>query len=105
MVLAPWYQTCSEVTDMKRDRNSIKPYTTRVEDIDIVLATEATLLQAQEYVSACEHCSEDASITFDYLLDAITGCDPSITEYLMCRAAKCPDCFSRLTEKTRIVTR
>jgi hypothetical protein len=50
---------------------------------DIVLIDEDTLLVAQSLVAACEHCEHcdnRAEISFDYLLDAVTGCDPSRTE-------------------------
>ena len=52
------------------------------EDLDIVLIDETVLLEALEWVSGCENCAEDAFTTFDCLLDAITGCDPTITEYV-----------------------
>ena len=70
---------------------------------NIVLVDEETLIEAQHCVSGCEHCAENASIAFDYLLDAITGCDPTVTDYVMCRPARCPGCSHSLTEKTRVV--
>ena len=79
-------------------------FSPRIEDIDVVLVEEALLLEAQEYLSACEHCVENAALPFDYLLDAVTGCDPTITDYVMCRPAKCPACFRQITEKTLVVT-
>jgi hypothetical protein len=69
---------------------------------DVVLVDEDTLVKTQEFVSACEHCAENADITFDYLLDEITGCDPA-TNYLMCRPANCPSCLRELTEKSLVV--
>ena len=70
---------------------------------NIVLMNEPELSEAQAFVVGCEVCSTRALIPFDYLLDAITGCDPSVTEYLMCHRVKCPCCFCELSEKTRIV--
>ena len=69
---------------------------------EVVLVDEDTLVKTQRYVSACEHCAENANITFDYLLDEITGCDPA-THYLMCRPASCPCCSGDVTEKTLVV--
>jgi hypothetical protein len=76
-----------------------------IEQIQIVLINEMALMDAQHCVAACEYCSEIAAISFDYLLDALTGSDPTVTEYIMCRPAHCPSCFCKLTEKTRIVVR
>ena len=73
------------------------------EGVDVVLVDEGVLLEAQEYLVACEHCAANAAMTFDYLLDAVTGCDPTLTEYLMCRAARCPRCGREVTEKTQVV--
>ena len=41
---------------------------------------------------------------FDQLLDAMTGCNPSTTEYVICHAAKCGGCRHDVMEKTLIVT-
>ena len=79
---------------------SIRP---AVEDKNIVLIDEGALMEAQNCVASCEYCVEHATITLDYLLDALTGCDPTNTEYILCRPARCPSCFCNLTEKSRIV--
>jgi len=61
------------------------------------------LLAAQSYVTACESCFADAQLSFDYVLDAMTGCDPTATEYLLQKPAMCPRCGSQIAPKTRIV--
>jgi hypothetical protein len=61
------------------------------------------LTQTELWVSACERCAENAAVTLNYLLDALTGCDPHSTEYVMCRAARCPSCSGEITEKTLVV--
>jgi hypothetical protein len=76
-----------------------------IEDINIVLIDENNLIKAQNCIAACEYCAENASITFDYLLDALTGSDPTVTDYLLCRPAQCPSCFCNLSEKSQIVVR
>jgi len=74
-------------------------------ETNLVFVDAPTLTAAEEFISGCEHCApEAAEITFDYLLDAITGCDPTITEYVICRAAKCPGCNHNVMEKTLVVT-
>ena len=70
---------------------------------NINLVDEDVLIEAQECVSACEHCDESAEITFEYLLDEVTGCDSTTTDHLMCRLAKCPRCNSGITENTRVI--
>ena len=75
------------------------------EETDVVLVDEPELLEAQSYLAGCENCVLDAEITFDYLLDDITGCDPTSTEYLLFRPAKCPGCHQDVFEKTLVVTR
>ena len=74
-----------------------------IEEIDIVLVDEATVLDIQRCVCGCEHCAENAAISFDYLLDALTDRDPAITEYLMYSPAKCQTCSANITEKTLVV--
>ena len=76
---------------------------TFVEDMDVVLIEEFTLLDAEGWIRACERCSNDATIPFDYILDARTGLDPARTDYLMCRRAVCPSCGSKLTEKSLVL--
>ena len=70
---------------------------------DVIFVDEHTLLDAEGFIAACEHCSEKAEMPFDQLLDAITGCDPSRTEYVICHAARCAACDHEVMEKTLIV--
>ena len=78
------------------------PFDRWSEEVKVVVVDEATLAETQQCVVACERCAENATITFAYLLDAITGCDPA-TDYLICRPTTCPCCSANLTEKTRVV--
>jgi hypothetical protein len=75
----------------------------RDENQDVVFVDESTLLEAQSIISGCEHCSELAEIPFDQVLDAITGCDPTTTEYVICHAAKCGCCQNDVMEKTLVI--
>src|SRR5262245_40653653 len=81
---------------------SMEPTRSCIEEINIVLVGETLLRRPERWVSGCEQCSEIAPITFDYLLDALTNYDPKKTEYLMCRAARCPSCLGEITEKTLV---
>ena len=72
------------------------------EDIQIFLVYEQVLFEALQWISGCEGCSDHALIRLDYILDAVTGANPTATEYLMCRPTLCPRCDSYITEKTQI---
>ncbi|HEX4997639.1 MAG TPA: hypothetical protein VFY29_05410 [Terriglobia bacterium] len=68
---------------------------------------EDLVMEAQAFISHCESCAPEAvdHLTFDYVLDAISDCDPRTTQYLMCRPAHCPHCSSPVSEKTLVVAR
>ena len=71
-------------------------------EVDVAFVDEPMVFDAEDFVSGCEQCDEAAAIPFDYLLDALTQCDPTLTEYLMHRTAQCPRCFGQITEKTLV---
>jgi len=75
------------------------------EETTIVLIDEPMLSAAEACFTGCEHCSDDAEITLDYVLDHVTGCDPTVTEYVLCRPAICRSCHRGVTEKTFVVVR
>jgi hypothetical protein len=72
---------------------------------DVIFVDEATLVEAEDFIFRCEYCSAEAEMLFDQVLDAVTGCDPTITEYVICRPAKCGFCHHNVMEKTLIVVR
>ena len=74
-----------------------------LDQTDVVLVDSVTLLEAESRIIQCENCCENAEISFDYILDALTGSDPTVTEYLACRPAKCPHCLGEVSEKTLVV--
>jgi len=74
-----------------------------VEELNIVLIDDNMVAEAEEWLTGCEVCAENAVIALEYLLDALTNCDPSVTEYVMCRPACCPFCAAVVTEKTLII--
>jgi hypothetical protein len=69
----------------------------------VVLIDVATVQEAQLIVSGCESCSEDAELPFDYILDGLTGCDPTVTDYVLEVPARCLQCGAEINEKTLIV--
>jgi hypothetical protein len=72
------------------------------DDVNVVLINEQLLCEVQTFISGCERCSATAQMTLDYILDAVTGHDPSVTEYVMCRPATCSRCKREVTEKTLV---
>jgi hypothetical protein len=74
-----------------------------LEGADVVLIDEPVLREAQGFVAGCGQCVPSAEMTFDYILDEVTGCDPTSTEYVLCHPAKCPRCKHEITEKTLVV--
>jgi hypothetical protein len=69
----------------------------------VVLIGAATLRKAERLIESCEHCNaEDAQIPFDNVLDRVSGSDPSVTDYILERPAKCPSCRRVVLEKTLI---
>jgi hypothetical protein len=73
-----------------------------IEETNIVLVNDELLNEAEEWIGSCEHCDENCGHSFDQILDALTDCDPTNTDYLMCREAKCPRCHSAVAEKTLV---
>ena len=58
-----------------------------------VSVDERTLQEAQNQIASCEVCTpDDADILFDDLLDALTGCDPQGTDYVLSVPTRCPRC-------------
>src|SRR6185295_3781082 len=74
------------------------------EEQDVVFVDEPTLNEAQGFISGCEYCSDTAEIPFDQLLDAVTGSDPTTTEYVICHPARCGRCYHEVMEKTLVVS-
>jgi len=81
----------------------VKEYEPIWEETNVVLVDDATLAEAQNFITGCEQCVPYAEMTFDYILDEVTKRDPAETEYVLCRPAKCPRCNHEVTEKTFII--
>jgi len=67
-----------------------------------VLIDVATARRAAACLVGCESCSEDAQFPFDVVLDAVTGNDPSVTDYLLSAPVSCPHCRASVSEKTLV---
>jgi hypothetical protein len=73
------------------------------EQQNIVLVGAVTLHMAVKLIESCEHCNpSDAEIPFDNILDRVTGSDPSVTDYVLEKPAKCPNCRREILEKTLV---
>jgi hypothetical protein len=69
-----------------------------------VTALDATTIRAAaKRIESCEQCNaEGAEIPFDNILDRVTGSDPSVTDYILESAAKCPNRRREILEKTLV---
>ena len=70
--------------------------------IVLIAISKATLRRAQEHILACEACSTDAEMPFDWVLDEVTGRRGSDVDYFLSEPVKCPRCFREVTEKTLV---
>ena len=69
----------------------------------IVVLVERSTIRKAGLIESCERCNpEGAEIPFDHILDRVTGCDPSVTDYLLESPAGCPNCHQDILEKTLI---
>jgi hypothetical protein len=73
-----------------------------LEVLVVKLVDDITVRQAENLIAGCEVCSDDACLTFDYVLDAVTGEDPKVTDYIMLNAASCPRCRHEIREKSLV---
>jgi hypothetical protein len=89
-------------TTLVRFETETEPYTG---ELDIVFIDEPTLSEAQGYIRGCERCTDCAEIRFNQLLDAVTGCNPVVTEYVICHSAQCPRCHGEINERTLVLPR
>jgi len=88
----------------ERDEDvAIMPDDLCLDDTNVILIDEPLLAEAEAAITGCEHCVANAEMTFEYILDAITEHDPTTTEYVICRPAKCPRCAHEITEKSLII--
>ena len=61
--------------------------------IRLVTVEADVIRRAEEEIESCEHCNpEGAEIPFDAILDHVTASDPSVTDYVLESAARCPNC-------------
>jgi hypothetical protein len=92
----------TRVSTAKADSTPAFELDTPLEELNLFLVEEPLILEAQEWIGTCEHCSDLAEFSFDQILDSLTGSDPTVTEYVLCRAAVCPCCHGEVTEKTLV---
>ena len=74
----------------------------RVEELDIILVGEVTIIELESCLRGCQFCVSNATLLLHYLLDALTGCDPTSAVYLLARPASCPCCSGAVLEQTLV---
>jgi len=70
--------------------------------IHVLALGAATIRRAQDAISSCEACNQDAELPFDWILDEVTGRDGSTTDYFLTETVRCPRCGSNVAEKTLV---
>jgi hypothetical protein len=71
-------------------------------DVHILALGAVTIRRAQGAITSCESCNQNAELPFDWILDEVTGCDGSRTDYILTEPARCPRCSSAVIEKTLV---
>ena len=75
----------------------------RPEDQNIVLIGQHLLRWAEKLIVACEVCCPRyAEVSFETVVDRITGNDHAITDYIFETPATCPRCRRQINEKTLV---
>jgi hypothetical protein len=72
--------------------------------IQLLALSTDTIRRAQEAIASCQTCNNDAELPFDWVLDEITGCDGTTTDYFLTEPARCPRCGCSVIEKTLVET-
>ena len=70
--------------------------------VELVSVGEASALKAQSRVSACQSCSASVSQPFSSVLVEVLGRGTTLTEYLLCAPARCPNCNHPVYENTLV---
>jgi hypothetical protein len=71
-------------------------------NIEVLALSTTTIRRAQDAISSCESCNNDAELPFDWVLDEVTGRDGSVTDYFLPEPARCPRCGCSVMEKTLV---
>lgn len=82
--------------------HSNEGYERCLEETQVVLLDNVVLAEAQAFLTGCERCAAHTELTFDYVLDAVTECDATITTYVLCAPVRCPRCGNNVTVTTFI---
>jgi hypothetical protein len=73
-----------------------------LEQVRLIAIGPNTLRRAEREIVFCEHCNpNDSEIPFDWLLTEVTG-KRGPYEFILSEPARCPNCRSKLFEKTLI---
>ena len=73
------------------------------EDQRIVLIDESELRRAERLISSCEECNPgQAEVPFDTILDFVTNSNPAVTNYILEKPGRCPNCKRDILEKTLV---
>src|SRR5262249_17927668 len=81
----------------------VEPLNIKRRDVKDIQIHAETRRKGEKLIESCEYCNPlGAEIPFDNILDRVTGSDPSVTDYILEEAAKCPNCRREILEKTLV---
>jgi len=68
----------------------------------VAISTES-LFRAESKIAGCTNCcSDELTLTFERLLDNVTGL-PDTTRYVLPTVAICPKCYNHVVESTMVL--
>jgi hypothetical protein len=70
--------------------------------IEVVVVGEISMLKAQRRLVGCQSCSPSVSRPFSSTLVEELGAADKITEYVLCRPCRCPNCAQPVLEHTLV---
>jgi|SwirhisoilCB3_FD_contig_61_1649220_length_376_multi_2_in_0_out_0_1 hypothetical protein len=68
----------------------------------LITVSEGTMAEVRRAIHACETCSTNAQVSFEHLLDRLTGRFNREREYVLNEDLSCPSCFSPIENGTLI---
>jgi hypothetical protein len=77
----------------KTDRYHLRPRLSQEKKTTRFRIDIETVRKAEREIASCEACTPDeAEVPIEFVLDCITGSDPSVTDYELAEPARCPRC-------------
>jgi hypothetical protein len=73
-----------------------------LEATQILSVSSTTQQKAEAMILGCEKCTKGVDVSFEDLIDRVTGLDPAVTQYILGEPSRCPRCLGNITETTLV---